>query len=150
MQRALLSEHSDRHVHLPVVGQEAGSDLRAPPVRGAREPADLLPTPAAEGEGPRLISTPAPIPAPPPPCAFQLCAREAAAYPVVQLPPPTSASGQPLRIVFRRNPVCDGHRQEMAAALRVLVRGALTEYFVRRALPPADWDEARWEWEGVP
>lgn len=151
MQRAHLLEHGHRTVHLPIIGEEAGPPLRPPPVHGP-QPAAVLPAASAQGAsgGARLTLAEAPPPAPAPACAYQACPRPAAAFPVVQLPPPaTSASGQPLRIVFRRNPVCDGHRQEMAAALKLRLRAALTDYFQRRALPPADWDEATWEWEPV-
>jgi hypothetical protein len=151
MQRAHLYEPGPGTVHLPIVGQQGGPTLRPSLVHGAQPPA-LLPAASAEAGGgvPRLIATPEPPPVPVPACAYQACGRPAAAFAVVQLPPPaTSASGQPLRIVFRRNPVCDSHRQEMAAALQVRLRIALTDYFRRRALPPADWDEATWEWEPV-
>jgi hypothetical protein len=151
MQRAHLFELGHQTVHLPIVGQQGGRPLRPAPLYGALPPA-LLPAPPAEDRGgaPRLIATPEAPPLPAPACAYQACGRPAAAYAVVQLPPPaTSASGQPLRIVFRRNPVCDSHRGEMAAALQVRLREALTSYFQRRALPPADWDEATWEWEPV-
>jgi hypothetical protein len=151
MQRALVLEYGHRTVHLPIIGQQGGPPLRPPAVYSAQPPALLPASPeAARAGAPRLTLAEEPAPAPAPACAYQACTRPAAAYAVVQLPPPaTSASGQPLRIVFRRNPVCDGHRAQMAAALRSRLRDALTNYFQRRALPPADWDEATWEWEPV-
>lgn len=152
MQRAHLYQPGPRTVHLPIVGQDGEPPLWAPPLPGPQQ-APLLPAaPAQGGPGPgaHLISTPAPEPLPPPACAYQICTHPAAAYPVVQLPPPlASPSGQPVRIVFRRTPVCDTHRHEMAASLRALLRAHLTTHFERRALPPADWDEATWEWEPV-
>jgi hypothetical protein len=151
MQRAHLYEPGHRTVHLPIVGQQGGPPLRPAPLHGALPPALLPAAPAEAGAGGvRLTLAPAPPSVPAPACAYQACGRPAAAYAVMQLPPPaTSTSGQPLRIVFRRNPVCDSHRAEMAAALQIRLRIALTNYFQRRALPPADWDEATWEWEPV-
>lgn len=89
-------------------------------------------------------------PVPTRPCAFQGCDRDVEVYPVVQLPPPVAASnGQPLRYVFRRSAVCDTHRRLMVAHLAAHLREALTKYFARRSLPPADWEAATWEFEPV-
>ncbi len=85
-----------------------------------------------------------------PPCAYQACPRPAAAYPVVQLPPPALArNGQPLRVVFRRSPVCDSHRRPMLLHLIPRLQQALDAYCAGHALPVADWDAARWEWQPV-
>lgn len=82
------------------------------------------------------------------PCAFQDCERAPSAYPVVQLPPPAEArNGQPLRIVFRRSPVCDLHRWQIVEQLVPRLRASLDAYCARRGLPPADWAAARWEYE---
>jgi hypothetical protein len=84
------------------------------------------------------------------PCAFQGCDRAAEVYPVVQLPPPALArNGQPMRYVFRRSAACDAHRRQIVAQLAAHLREALTAYFVLRALPPADWDQASWEYQPV-
>jgi hypothetical protein len=89
-------------------------------------------------------------PAAGPPCAFQACDRPAAAYPVVELPPPAAtASGQPLRVVFRRSPVCDLHRRQMVLHLGAHLAEGLAAYLTRRALPAPEWDAATWQWEPV-
>jgi hypothetical protein len=98
---------------------------------------------------PLLEESPPPGPAPErPPCAYQGCDRRAEACPVVSLPPPAVArNGQPLRIVFRRSPVCDRHRHEIVAHLRPRLRASLAAYCARRALPPPEWEVATWEYE---
>lgn len=88
--------------------------------------------------------------APPIPCAYQDCRHPAAAYPVVQLPPPAIArNGQPLRVVFRRSPVCDAHRHLMVHALEPRLRDSLAAYCARHCLPVADWGAAVWEWAAL-
>jgi hypothetical protein len=96
---------------------------------------------------PAALDPPVPQPIP---CAYQDCPRAAACYPVVQLPPPALArNGQPLRVVFRRSPVCDAHRHLMVYALEPRLRESLDAYCGRHCLPVADWGAARWEWAAV-
>lgn len=83
-----------------------------------------------------------------PPCTFQGCDRPATCCPVVLLPPPTVArNGQPMRVVLKRNPVCDAHRHAVIAHLRPRLRPSLDAYCARRALPPPEWEAATWEYE---
>lgn len=84
------------------------------------------------------------------PCAFDGCERPATAYPVVELPPPAEArGGQPLRVVFRRSPVCDGHRLQMMGTIPSRLPLGLAAYLHRRGLPAPDWGQAAWQWQPV-
>jgi hypothetical protein len=135
MQSARFLDPANNRIHLPIYGQGSGPQRLLQPVPGSVAP------PAAPPE---------PLTADQIPCAYQTCTRPASVYPVIQLPPPAAtASGQPLRIVFRRNPACDLHQHPMVATLAPRMRAALTDYFRSRGLPAADWDVARWEFEPV-